>query len=505
VEEEANASSLTPKKIKINGRVASDNDAKIHFKNQDNQENEERINFKNRRGQHILNWAQRKGVNSNASIQDSISRGLSSVTLELTGAEIKKLIDNNQDNSIAGIELWAPAKEESLSTAMNATSISGTSTSAAINNTATRGNGVGVYMTEPGCANSTAITSYTRLSGSQTDHALNVGSIIRAVSPSAYLYCRAGMQLPTIAELAGINGNSPIRIITASAYSGTINTNYTTMDRDWDDFSYNNNVAMFKSAGNYHSVDNPNNTVTTPGKGLNLITVGNYVDSSSTINSTSSYLDPASKNAKPEVAAPGTSINAGGITMTGTSQAAPHAAAMAADMLSGNSVFVSRPYLLKAKLIAGAIDSITGGTDKVGSGGIDFIGSYYNGYSVYHSGSNAYFNTVDAQDGVSDSTITRQFNIDAVKCKKARFAISWATRGTYTYANVGTAIGTDFDLTVLNPSGTLIGSSVSIYNSFEAVSFSPSVSGNYTVKINRYSNKDTSSNFKLGIVMSCYS
>ena len=60
--------------------------------------------------------------------------------------------------------------------------------SSALPYSTTRGDDIGIYMTESGCARESRITNYDRLSGSETNHSRNVGAIIRAVSPDSYLY-----------------------------------------------------------------------------------------------------------------------------------------------------------------------------------------------------------------------------------------------------------------------------------------------------------------------------
>jgi subtilisin family serine protease len=107
------------------------------------------------------------------------------------------------------------------------------------------------------------------------------------------------------------------------------------------------------------------------------------------------------------LSAPGTNITAGGFTMTGTSMASPHAAAMAADLISKYSFYRLRPHAVNAVMIGGATDAISSGKDKVGVGGIDFLSAAYNGWHYYYQGGNGAFNTLDKGDGAAD---TRSFS-----------------------------------------------------------------------------------------------
>ena len=193
-------------------------------------------------------------------------------------------------------------------------------------------------------------------SGFESDHSQNVSSILRAVSPESFIYCRNGSALPEDSDLNGVNGNPPIHIVTQSA-SGNDTISYNTSDRDWDNFSYHNKIAMFNSAGN---TGQDTGNIKSPGKGLNVITVGNYDDANDTINSTSPYVNPETGNDKPEIVAPGTTVTAGGFTYTGTSQSTPHAAAFAADIISRQTVLQYRPWWIKARLVASATDPIGG-------------------------------------------------------------------------------------------------------------------------------------------------
>lgn len=481
---------------RVNGASASLDQWKAHEKRLEAAETAQRGALAKARAQKLQEWGARHGLARQAGLAQAIAQGSDTVTLNLTAAQLKRLIDS-QDATIAGIELHEEPKDE-ITQAMAATSIS----TSALPHAATRGSGIGVYMTEGGCADPANISNYSRLSGSQTDHSLNVGSIVRAVSPASYLYCRSGSVLPSAAELAGIGGKAPIYVITNSTGSNAT-ASYNTGDRDWDNYIYNNNVPIFKSAGNE---GNATGNVTSPGKGLNTIAVGNYNDATSTISSSSSFIDPETKNEKPEIVAPGSNITAGGITMSGTSMAAPHAAAFTADMMSQSTYLKSRPYLVKAKLLAGGTDVIAGGVDKVGLGGIDFASAEWSGNWQYYSGSNGSFTTFDTNDGASDGYISKTVFVPA-GWDRVRVAISWVNRGTWTYDHRADLhpIGMDLDLSVYGPTGAYVGGSATYDNPFESVQFTPSAAGgNYTFKIRRFSNRDTASDVRIGMYVNYF-
>lgn len=456
--------------------------------------------------QDLYRSAHRKAV---ASTVDTLSRRLrlgrhpaieaakeqasGTVTLDLTRRELE-LLESDPDGIIVGVET-ASEPVDVLASAMRDTNID----PYALSVTGARGQGIGIYFTEDGCPQSGFVTNYLPVAGAiQTDHSKNVLGILRGVSPSSWVFCRTGYSLPTSTDLS----RQPRIRVASNSWASSFDRKYTSRARDWDNFVYNNMVASVFSAGNL-ATNNPNNNVSAPGLGLNVLTLGAYDDATNAVAGFSSYVNPLIGNAKPEVSAPGVGITAGGFTMSGTSMAAPHAAAFAADLMSAYSSLIGRPHLLKAKMIAGASDPITGGVDKVGKGGIDFYRSVYNGNSYWWSGGNSAFTTWANGDGIPyNNAIDVLYNLNA-SLSNVRIAIAWLNRGTYTYdhQNDADAIGVDFDLKIYDPSGKLIRSSASFDDPFEFISFDPTVTGQYRIAIVRYANRDTASKIELGMVV----
>lgn len=449
------------------------------------------------RAQALSAWAVRHGLDGVEGLEDALMRGGSSATLALTAAQIRRLAAS-EDPAIDGIGPHL-ASENDIDQAMGATNI----TSWALPFTAMRGAGVGIYMTEGGCADPSRFSgNYLRLSGSEDNHSRNVGAIIRAVSPDAFLYCRAGSVLPYPGDLGGVNAGPPIHIVTRSSSVGSDSTVYDELDRDWDNFAYDYRIAVFNSGGNTGKLFG---NVLSPGRGLNVTTVGNYNDADNTIWNSSPFVNPSIGNAKPEVVAPGVEVTADGFTMTGTSQATPHAAAFTADLVSASAVLQYRPQLAKARLLAGATDPIGGGYERVGLGGIDFLSAGHDGYWSWWQGENDWWNTFDAEDGSSDGFVSRTIYISNA-WNHVRVALAWMNRGTYTYfhRNDAHAIGMDLDLQVIGPNGSVVGYSSSFDNAFEAATFTPTAAGFYTFKINRYANRDTASKLRMGLYVNYY-
>lgn len=447
------------------------------------------------RNAQLLAWAERHRLLDAKGLEESLAVAGTGLTLLLDAEQILGL-EKSGDPMLAGIEIHRRG-EDDIASAMLATNITGW----ALPFPTRRGAGIGIYMTESGCAHPSRFDNYTRLGGSETNHSRNVGGILRAVSPDSHLYCRGGATLPTFWDMLGLGGNPPIQIITRSN-STNDNRNYTTLDRNWDNYAYDRNLAMFNSAAN---TGNASGNVRSPAKALNLVTVGNYNHNTGAIASGSSFRNPFIGNQKPEIVAPGVGITAGGFTMGGTSMSTPHAAAFAANMLSHSAHLRYRPYLAKAQILAGATTSVTGGYDRVGLGGIDFRTTTRNGYWSWWSGGSNSWNHFDGLDGVNDNRVTRRVYIPA-SWDQVRATLTWMNRGTHTYnnRNAANAIGMDLGLLVYNPSGQLVAASVSWDNPFESVDFVPTQSGEYTFQVIRFSKRDSNADIRMGLYVNYY-
>lgn len=422
----------------------------------------------------------------------AINENLSYVELSIKKDEVKEFVEKNKD-LIDGLNL-ASEPTSTLDSAMLSTKIN----PYALNYNGRKGAGIGIYISEAyGCPDPGYISNYTRLSGVHEFHGQLVTAILREVSPESYIYCRGKETFPLGNDLNGYSPNPRVYIQSHSWSFGVLshNENYTVQDRAWDTHAYNSDTAIFMAAGN---IDKTGETghLESPAKALNLITVGNYDDNTDTISASSCFKNSQIGNNKPEIVAPGMNIGVMGLYLTdgGTSSATPHAAAFAADLMSQYSWLKQQPAYMKAYMLASATKQISGGTDKVGVGGIDFYNATYNGLNWWFNGDNNSFNS-----HATNNYITRYVNLKAGE--KTRVAIAWFNRGEYVYANrtAFQSLSMDLDLRVYDPNGNYIGGSVSSNNPYEIVDFTPSVSGQYAIKINRYSNNDTNCALKLGL------
>jgi hypothetical protein len=283
--------------------------------------------------------------------------------------------------------------------------------------------------------------------------------------------------------------------------ANSVGTTYQADDQAWDNTAYLGNILTVNSAGNLRydatgALIADSRYVGSPAKALNTVSVGNYVDATNTINSGSSWLNPSDiHNDKPELSAPGTDIDAGGYTFTGTSQAAPHVAGMAAGLLTAYPETDYRPWYAKAWLMLGAQDGISGGFDSVGVGGADYEWMYYDtyffsqGHAWTYEGPHSYIAEYDAADGTVDNVIQAAITLQS-SYSRVNAVLVWFLNGDYTVAHRTNpqVLGLDLDLVVTNPNGVSVGSSGSFNNSFERVSFDPTLTGTYKFKIVVHSN-----------------
>lgn len=379
----------------------------------------------------------------------------------------------------------------------------------ALSDSGHRGSNIGVFVKEAlGCPYNGYMQNYTRLSGTPYYHDMIVTSIIRAVSPNSHIYCRHhGNMLPTQNELLGLNGNPRIYIENYSLYySHHISPYYTDIDKQFDNHAYYNDTVIFVANGNRYITDANKNVIEitpytlTPAKALNVISVGNYDNSNDIISHSSNYINSQIKNEKPEIVAPGTNIDIAGYTNNnGTSYASPHAAGLAADMMSKYEWMRLKPYYFKAMMMAGSTKNVGGGADKTGVGGIDFHRTAYNSRNNWWHGSNSSFSYYDSVDPYPNNGFM-DWKVMLYANKPTRAVIAWFNRGDYIYEHRNDAhpLGMDFDLQILDTNNKIVGHSTSWDNPYEIVDFIPATTGEYVIRIKRYANRDLNSMIKLG-------
>ena len=282
-------------------------------------------------------------------------------------------------------------------------------------------------------------------------------------------------------------------VLNYSFGSDTGTNQFDGLDRYMDYVIRNRFVTIVKSAGNSST---PSIPVTSPGKGYNVLTVGNYNDvntaanSDDVMSSTSVYGDPYSvfsDREKPEVVAPGVSINTTCISSTtcigadsGTSFAAPHVAGCAALLMQRNSVLETWPESIRAVLMASAVVNLEGATrlsEIDGAGGIecdsadDIVSGAAGG---------------EMHETVSSTSFPRDITFSATAGKTVRVVIAWDSTPSQPAPGAtptSDPLNADLDLTVYSPSITVVATSNSHDNSYEIVEFTAPTTGVYTARI----------------------
>lgn len=265
------------------------------------------------------------------------------------------------------------------------------------------------------------------------------------------------------------------------------------LDRYVDYIIRNRSVTIIKSSGNSSTPQSP---VTSPGKGYNVLTVGNYNDVNTVSNaddvmsSTSVYGDPYSvysDREKPEVVAPGVSINTTCTSSTtciapdsGTSFSAPHVAGCAALLMHRNSVLGVWPESIRAVLMASAVVNIEGSTrlseiDGVGGIECDSADDIVSGAAG-----------AEMHEVLTSTSFPRDITFSATAGKTVRVVIAWDSTPSQPAPGatpVADPLNADLDLTVYAPNATPVASSYSRDNSYEIVEFTAATTGVYTARI----------------------
>jgi hypothetical protein len=246
----------------------------------------------------------------------------------------------------------------------------------------------------------------------------------------------------------------------------------------------------FNTAGCQYSNPSPspaNDYVMSPGKGYNVLTVGNY-DDHDTLGWTGDSMDICSSHDnlgrwKPEVAATGHGISSTSMAApwvadrgSGTSYASPMVTALAADLVQITSTLVDKPEALKAIIMATALHNIEGSASlsrEDGTGGIDAAAA-----------------AVTAERGrwddraISSGTVWPiTFTVFARQNERVRFVTTWQSNPSSTpYATDPAPV--NLDVTAFRADGTtVISSSANASTNFEIVDFVAPAAENFQIRV----------------------
>lgn len=323
-----------------------------------------------------------------------------------------------------------------------------------------KGNDIGIYHVDEECADVTKIpnrSKYARTDcGSKsTRHPTVVVNLLQQFAPNAFIYGYDATQiLKNVAGPKNPSSFSPqiyIGTIPYSVYSkGKKHTlEYTTLDANMDNYIYTHGVTEFLAAGNYEEKCQSQQSVKSPGKSVNAITVG-AVDPIQRTNSSgvqgyfylpfSNYINSEIGNAKPDITNFGCFYNSAfgsfgysndNVLFSGTSAASPFSAAMAADLMSKHPFFKGHPEMVKpvflTSVLGNTIDSRdTDGGAVLGVPVYDLMASNksFSGYWQNFSDDELF---KDADGNAKAIT----FDIDGVVAgEKYKLAVSWLMKGS---------------------------------------------------------------------------
>jgi len=351
------------------------------------------------------------------------------------------------------------------------------------------GYAVGVGVVELSCRD-TSIPLYrpyrytNYCSGTTSSHHSGVVNIVQHASPLAQVF---GFRQSTN-EYPDPNSYSPPLQVATYSYGTATGLSYSGLDMEMDNYIYNKRIIGFKSAGN----DRNTHYITSPGKAVNIITVGAVCPAvpcwdtktlPDNYTSYSSWKNSEVGNEKPEQAM-FTDIDMGIYgSLDGTSAAAPLLAGFTATVLDQHPFFKRHPALMKAVLLTGETIPIQNAsswdTDNY-YGAARAITTYssvaWGTGSLYCEGGNSScFN--------SNNQLIVDENVQANK--RYRIAIAWLVPGNYVSSNK--KLPQDIDLIVYQ-NGKIIAQSMSVRNPYEIVDFVPTSNAPLKVVIHRYSN-----------------
>ena len=389
------------------------------------------------------------------------------------------------------------------------------------------GMGVSVYLADFACRTLSSIggIDYT-LIGSHSDtinnpfHILYIGEIIHTLAPNAELLCNVldeGTYKDTYADDETLRTYPNVRIQSISLNNPVADYKYTAQEQKFDDYTYefgHRLQTLFISAGNVFYVY-------APVLAYNVISVGSYQGSKydnadysnppQFILATEQYTGfriPGNVGQKPEMVAPGVEIESPTHhdSDSGSSFAAPHAAAIAADRLSGSTFLKDAGSpTVKAMMLATATQRVTN-SDQAESEGYNGVGV---GGVSYHSDLRllAYWWDQDGNRPLDhNGACRRDWEIYLHTGEKVRVAISWLLRGDYQLAHASSyySIGMDLDLYAYDPDGNEVAFSESGREAYDMVDFEANKNGQYEKKVCRYSKNDSDLRFDLGLAAAVY-
>lgn len=345
-----------------------------------------------------------------------------------------------------------------------------------------------------------------------SDHATKVVSIVvgqsaavggktyRGIAPDATVYQTSIRKTSDVYYAFNLLADMGVNIINYSG--GTETTGYDEYDREIDRLVNSTKIVFVKSAGN------TGDEITSPGKGVNVITVGNLETKDSEFNAlsapflvrgTSAYNESAHLSNKPDLVAPGTNIvtayDSRKISYgTGTSYSAPIVAGVIAQMMERVPMLKGDPCRLKSLLISFCDDSEISEEDnptvgceyireKTGAGLIDasqMLLGFTHATGLLMKKGSKYSYTINIEKGTTIKIVLAVFKANN----------KFLTRIT-TLDNL--------DITLTDSKGKIVAASDSDTGSLEIIRYTAENAGKYTLTVSAASVAETSVGVPYGI------
>ena len=315
-----------------------------------------------------------------------------------------------------------------------------------------------------------------------------------------------------------------VTVINYSGGSATDSCAYTELDKTIDQLIKNTGVTFVTSSGNIHEDENGNainHYITSPGKALDAIVVGNaetlYTTATSSnpphgplsapygVRYTSAYRHADYLANKPDVVAPGSHISviksigensapiifeAGLYGASGTSYAAPFVTGLVAQIQeAGTSYYRNYPWLVKAMIMLGADETKI----KNNQNGLDSNNSKVDDSLLWEKSGAGLINaciSIDAVEANSTWGYSRFFNTSTPAITTAKYFSAGSTvRAVLTFEK-----SADFDITqsttldnlnfyLIDSNGNQIASSCSDKDNVEVLEVTIEESGYYSFNI----------------------
>ncbi len=354
----------------------------------------------------------------------------------------------------------------------------------------------------------TQATIHKRLGTEPTNsHATKIARIMvgspSGFAPNAILYCCSGSS--NVDFYTGIEWliDSGVNVINTSVNLGEEGT-YGLKSQWVDHIAVKHDVHFVTTAGNIPTGSPLSIEITAPGMAYNAITVGAFDPGSATSWSQANCFDMASwsryqesgseYSEKPNIAADGVDF----WDSNGTSFASPQVAATIAQLCSYNLALRYKQTSVGAILMASAARKATSvsngfvgdtfGPSQCVPGGNQI--SEYEGAGVLDSrwarelvSSSNYWSATVYDNGFP---YNKTVSLTSSSNTTVRICVFWLRQNSlsnHTSGNITVDTISNLDLSVFNPYGTCVATSSTIHSNFEIVQFTPTVSGNYTIRI----------------------